>query len=1278
MNDASANRSDQTNDNLPIEKTRADLKDPARPCEAGEAATVPRAEYQGDPGEPIEFLDGGTVSYPPSGGSGAGKTRSGPEPTIGTFGDYDLIEILAHGGMGVVYRAWHSKLNRLVALKMIRAGQFASPEEVQRFYVEARAAAHLDHPGIVPVYDVGEHDGQHYYAMGLVEGGSLLKRIRNRPLPPREAAEIMRQVAEAVTYAHQKGIIHRDLKPGNVLLDKDGQPKVTDFGLAKMVEGDSHLTLTGQVLGTPAYMPPEQAAGKSLQVGPTADVYSLGATLYALLTGRPPFHAASTMETLQQVLHQEPVSPRRLNRAVDRDLETICLKCLQKEPAKRYASATALAADLSLWLAGAPIQARPVSRAERLWRWCRRNPVVSVLAGVLVLSLLAGTAVSLTFAIRAQNEAALAHQARQVSEGRLYLAEIQLAHQAWKDGQITMAQERLQRLWPAANADWPTSMTASSDLRGFEWHYLQRLCQPEFRTLRGHDGLVWTISFSPDGRWLVSGGQDSIVRVWDTASGVEVRKLSRHKAPVRSVAFSPCGRWLASASEDRTVILWNAKTGEAVHTLSAQPVPIWSLTFSPDGQRLTTACRRGLCTWDVDTGKPIHSWQHDQGSVLGVAYSPDGKRLASAGRNGTIKVWDAATRQELYCKSGHGDLVNSVTFSNDGRLLASASRDQSVIVRNAATGEVLWTQHGHAKILRSVAFSPDGQRLATAGDDQIVKLWDATTGRPVLTLRGHRAAVLHVTFSPDGWRLASADAEGTIKFWRATASPEVDSLPVGVQKVLAVTCSGDGRHLAAAADRMVKIWDLRTGLETQTLYGHTQSVWSLALSPDARQLVSLGTGRDQAGNPLPSELKLWDLASGKELPFPGDRPTLALAVAFHPDRRRLAAAGRENVVRTWDLSTGQETLTFHGFVGPVNAIAFSPDGRLLAAAVEDGTVHIWEAGSGRETVVLRGHSQATDKLAFSRDGRWLATASRDAAARVWDVATGREILTLRGHRDAVRSVAFSPDARRLATASVTEGIKVWDLLTGQEALSLGQPGDFSYDVAFTPDGERLMAATARREGSKGASSVHAEVLIWDARPLTPDLLLQREARSLVGFLFRKPMLRAEVLRTIQDQGTISNKVRDHALALAEHYPEDAEGFHAVARSVVGHPGAAANRYRLALQQAETACRLAPENGEYLTTRGMAQYRLGEYQLALETLTAADRLSAVPPAARSAATLAFLAMTQHRLALQGQAQATLDRLREQMGEPPWADDEAARAWRQEAEIQLQATVKQPGR
>ena len=344
-------------------------------------------------------------------------TPDGQLPHIYYLGDYELLAEIARGGMGVVYKAGQISLNRIVAVKMILAGQLATQADHDRFHAEAEAAALLDHPNIVPIFEVGEHEGQHYFSMGYVDGPSLSARLAEGPLPAKEAATLVATVAEAVEYAHRQGVIHRDIKPSNILIDSKGRPRVTDFGLAKRVDSVSDLTATGQILGTPSYMPPEQAAGQIHAIGPAADVYALGAVLYAALTGRPPFQAATPLETLKKVIEREPVALRQLNAAVPRNLETIVLKCLEKSVPRRYATAQTLALDLRRYHEGRPVLARPVSRWERAWRWCRRNPVVAGLSAAAVL-LMVLAAVAATIGYRSTTARDLAQGIDAIAHSR--------------------------------------------------------------------------------------------------------------------------------------------------------------------------------------------------------------------------------------------------------------------------------------------------------------------------------------------------------------------------------------------------------------------------------------------------------------------------------------------------------------------------------------------------------------------------------------------------------------------------------------------------------------------------------------------------------------------------------------------------------------------------------------------------------------------------------------------------------------------------------------------
>jgi hypothetical protein len=574
-------------------------------------------------------------------------------------------------------------------------------------------------------------------------------------LPPPEAAALLEKLALAMQAAHDKGVIHRDLKPANVLLAEDGSPKITDFGLAKKLD-EASQTNTGSVMGTPSYMAPEQAEGKK-DIGPACDVYALGAILYELLTGRPPFKAATPLDTILQVVADEPAPARQLNAQVPRDLETVCLKCLEKAPQRRYATARDLAQDLHRYLAGEPVQARPVCSWERAWKWAKRRPALATLFAVIVLAALSllGGGLGFTAALAEQRNQALqaqddAERARNEAQQRalqekelrqaveqqkaekekqllrsewlLYTSQIALAQREWQDGEVLHARDLLD--------------ACRRDFRGWEHAYLHHLFNETQQTFRGHTQFVYSVSFSPDGKRLASASGDPFdhnkpgeVKVWDAHTGQHVRTLKGHTGDVLSVCFSPDGKRLASASWDKTVKVWDAASGQQIHTLKGHTEPVSSVCFSPDG-----------------------------------------KRLASASRDQTVKVWDAQTGQGTLTLKGHTSEVSSVCFSPDGKRLASASDDQTVKVWDAASGKEVLSLQGHTGPVTSVCFSPDGKRLASASFDNAVKLWDAATGQEVLSLKGHTHYVTSLSFSADGRRLASASWDWTVKVWDGETS----------------------------------------------------------------------------------------------------------------------------------------------------------------------------------------------------------------------------------------------------------------------------------------------------------------------------------------------------------------------------------------------------------------------------------------------------------------------------------------------------------------------------
>lgn len=682
---------------------------------------------------------------------------------------YEILGELGRGGMGVVYKARQLSLGRLVALKMINSGDLSARSR-QRFRDEAETVASLDHPHIVPIFEVGERDAQPFFSMKLLEGGSLHRRLPRYRADPRGAVQVLIAVAQAVHYAHQRGILHRDLKPSNILFDSAGQAYVADFGLAKRVEEERSLTQSTDLAGTPSYMAAEQASGAKGLITTATDVYGLGAVLYALLTGKAPFQGETLLETLQLVKEAEPERPSRSNPHVDRDLEMICLKCLEKEPGKRYASAGQLAEELQHYLNSEPLlYTRPVGRVERIRRWCRRKPLVASLTGGLLVALVAGLAGVVWQWLRA--EAALEAAVEQEYKANMNLAQVLLLEGA----DPTRVQEVLDHYQPRRGR---------KDLRDEQWHHLAWLCKLHSpATLPPQEGPVYAVALGGDGQRLVTGGAASsgTLKVWDAATRKLLHVLPQPGA-VKSLALAGAGNILAAASEDGTVMLWDIATGAELHTHDLPGVI--SLAFGEGGKVLVTASADGAVTlWNTRTWEELQTFVHPRANC--VALAPDGSTLAAGSVDGKVKVWNLATNKGFAVTrfdkaSAHEGAVLALAYAADGGTLASGGQDQNVIVWNleplveaeeAPVEQTILSREvqGHVHWVTALAFGRNNQTLASASWDGTAKLWNLREPtRPLVTLKGHTDRFWSLAFSPDDMTLVTSSEEGTVKLWNVS------------------------------------------------------------------------------------------------------------------------------------------------------------------------------------------------------------------------------------------------------------------------------------------------------------------------------------------------------------------------------------------------------------------------------------------------------------------------------------------------------------------------------
>lgn len=1047
------------------------------------------------------------------------------------FGEYNLLEEVASGGMGVVYKAHQVKLDRSVAVKMIRAGQIATREDVERFITEARAAANLQHPNIVAIHEVGQIEGQHFFSMDYVEGSNLAELAREHPLPSKTAAGYLQKIAEAIDFAHQHDVLHRDVKPSNIIIDAQDQPQVTDFGLARRLDSKAELTATGQILGTPSYMPPEQALGEHGRVGPHSDVFSLGATLYAVITGYPPFRAESIAATLIQVLENEPVAPRLLNPGVDRDLETICLKCLQKQPAGRYASARELADDLARFLRGEPIHARRVSALERTRKWARRRPALAALMGLVVLfavSLVAGVLkyqadlhvrnVRLQSALdQVERERRAAVEAQRDAETQRNVAraerntaqaERNKAQQALQLSERSVFALQLQQVAGFVDRDpgravreLEDEMLCPPSLRDVTWGILYNRCRrdeltiPVDRSLQRR-GIASALALAPNHSTIAAARQDGGISLFDTATKKERTILQGNPASTWSIAFSPDGRTLAKGGIDGTLTLWDVASGKQRWTRNLRSPPDGKggfelfVAFSPNGSCLAVGGKDGgLTCVDVQTGEDAVRLPGHTVPVFCVAFSADGKLLASGGRDGTVKVWDLAAKTERASFKDRNVGIWGLALTPDGKTVATIGDIGVLNFRTVPSGEELATIKLRSCWLLSVAMSPDGRTLAVGMQNARVKLWDVATRTEWMTLSGHRADVMAVAFSSDSQRLASRSADGEVKLWNVARPEDTEQALLHQGDVLCTDFAPDGATLAAGCGERyerakpgeVVLWDPVAGQERGVLRGHAGGVFSLAYSADGTQLA---TGSSDG------TVKLWNTATHECVTTIDAQASQVCSVAFAPSGNFLAIGtgggdiyetDKRGVVQVWDTSKNEQLATIDGFKGSVWTVEFDPSGNTLAAGSNHGTVILWSVADRRQLTEFSVGRGSANAVAFAPNGEMLAIASgvhnSPGEVMLWNVSSGEATATRTVHSGGVCCILFSPDGKTLVAGRYDGGVEFIDPVTGQERLVLEAHSRWVRAVTFSPDGQTLATGSgATRHGTRDG-----RIKLWRSR-----------------------------------------------------------------------------------------------------------------------------------------------------------------------------------------------------
>jgi WD40 repeat protein/predicted Ser/Thr protein kinase len=975
-----------------------------------------------------------------------------------TFGSYLLMEELGKGGMGVVYKAWQPAVRRFVALKMVKAGGMADPSLQHHFSSEIEMIASLDHPGIVTLLETGEESGIRYFTMQYVEGKTV-REHRSHIQSAREQAALVIEICEAMEHAHRRGVLHRDLKPSNVLVSRDGHARVIDFGLAKRFENELELASAAVVAGSPSYIAPEQLQCDRRKLTTATDVYGIGTILYYLLTGQAPFHSTSIPTVLKQVLETPPEPVRSLAPKTDRDLALICEKCLRKDPAERYPTAAELGAELSRWLDGRPITARDVAPWERSWKWIKRHPAIAALAAMLLLAVLIGGGGILwnwreavaarddarEKALIAQTNERIAKEQESEAQKAAYGARLLLMSREWQDSNTRAVKRLLEMTKPRPGRE---------DLRGFEWGYLSQLTNRFLKSFDTKGQAIQACCFLPGGERMLTAGEGGAVRLWDVRTGALLRIPVQHRHGIIDMKLLGEGTRLLTSDLHGNAVLWDLATGQAIRNYERVPGSLGTLRVSSDEGHFAAACGDGFVrVWKMDQDKAVQSLRVDP-LVDALDFGPENDRLAIGLPQGEIQVWNwlAGEDKAESIASMKLGAVTAIAWVAGGNALLAGFADGTVGLFDVATRDNRYLNRVHASGIWAMAVSPDGKKFATAGPDRIAVISELETGRQLNSIRCHEKGIRSLSFNPDGRLLLTCSGDGTAFLWDSTVTQDSISLSGHTDHLVSVDYASKGDWLVSSAqDGFIRLWDASNGQPMRQWNARHGKIHDLALSRQSDLLASCG--EDQV-------IRLWSPVTGELIGELPKQAGLIRALELHPEGKVLAAAGDDGQIRLWDLANRELIRTLRGHTDAVLDLQFDAAGTRLLSGGQDDQAIVWDWRNGVAERSFKENAYGVTACAFTPDGRLAVSADWEGVILAWKPDTGEVVYRLEGHTEAVTDLSFTRDGRRLASAGNDRTLRVWDLERQQELLKL-EPGSFSVvSVAFRPDGRELAAGAA--------------------------------------------------------------------------------------------------------------------------------------------------------------------------------------------------------------------------